>query len=137
MDLGGDLQLTRDPYIHRLNDEHCPLPMNIRVFFTTACFGCLSGWGASKTGKLYRNYTTPISHTSSNPQFTIRKCKTSLRTLRQYSSRQAKPKPKLWQEKAKNDYRVASLLPDPPTGLRRASTKSYPCPPPCCDPEPP
>jgi hypothetical protein len=33
----------------------------------------------------------------------------------------------------KNNYSVASLLPDPPIGLglRRATTKSYPCPPPC------
>jgi hypothetical protein len=38
----------------------------------------------------------------------------------------------------KNNYGAASLLPDPPVGLglKRASTKSYPCLPPC-DPEPP
>jgi hypothetical protein len=48
-----------------------------------------------------------------------------------------KSKPKLWQVKAKNDYGTALLLPDPPIRLKRVLTKSYPYPPPCCDPEPP
>jgi hypothetical protein len=36
-----------------------------KSFFTTACFGCLPGQGASKIGKLYRNksYNTNIVHT--------------------------------------------------------------------------
>jgi hypothetical protein len=40
-------------------------------------------------------------------------------------------------ERKKNYYGVASLPPDPLIGFKRPLMKSYPYPPPCCDPDPP
>jgi hypothetical protein len=140
--------LIRTPYIRQLTDE-----CKSFIVFTTTCFGCLPRWGASKIGKLYNNMThnndiydtTSISHTydqihnivyhniSSNPQYSLPQAK---QVQQLYSSWWAKLKEKLQQEKAKNDYIAASLPSDPPIGLKRVSTKSYPCPPPC-DPEVP
>jgi hypothetical protein len=67
--LGGGPRLTCGLYIRRLLDEYSPIYSSVTrvLFFTTAYFDCLPGWGASQIGQLYRNYTTPISHTSSNP----------------------------------------------------------------------
>jgi hypothetical protein len=137
--MGPRRQSTADVwllYSSRLTDEYS--------FLYSSVFLLLSVLAASRTESLQNKqtiqelYSTNITHIiKSTTWFTTSKRKTSLTTLRQYSSRQAKPKPNIWQAKANNDYGTASLPSDRPVGLKRVSTKSYPCPPPFCDSEPP
>jgi hypothetical protein len=75
------------------------LTMNIRVLFFYYCLFWLSIWtGASKRGRIYRNNHT--QHQIYNIVYDTWK-KNKFDNSRQYSSRQAKVKLKLWQAKAK------------------------------------
>jgi uncharacterized protein YwgA len=103
---GGDPQLMCGPYSHQLTDEYSPLTNKYKsfIFLQLPILAAFLNGEPSKQAEYTRYiiHNTNITHIiKSTSKFMTSKSKTSSTTLRQYSSQQAKQKPKLRQLKAK------------------------------------
>jgi hypothetical protein len=97
----------------------------IFIFFTTACFGWPPRLLQNRQNTTY-NIQEHISNIvqDNGKQNKFRRDDTIVQQLERQFKTQLKLK-----------YSATSLPPNPPVGFKRAPTKSYPGPSPCCDPE--